>query len=415
MIARRSNTQQESREVIPSVEKESSSLVVQKKPENRNANTGQNEKNVIAGKQPTPAVISASNSDKTYSRQTNFQSVKKEPEEKAQNIISAKINTEKSTSDIPSRVSLLNTNNANPDSVLPPQVDSPLAEKQQAPIPSLKKDVASQDSVLLLKRNEPLTETSVANVPPVPEGKKTHPSGILSRFYVEGIFSPEITNRYLKDNNSSDLFTLSKMKEREANVFSHSEGIKFGYDHNQWSIQSGCIYTKQSLAIMPLTMYPYLSNGQFQCTLVTSSGTVDIPYSGSYLQNDSMTVKNGSHQTLAFLNIPLQLKYKFGVSKLSFYILSGVSANILIKEETNIKIGYGYADDDNKIIRGINGTKNVYYGYSLGVGASYLFRRGFYLSLEPALRGAMSSLNKNTPMKTYPYTLGFGVIAGYHF
>jgi hypothetical protein len=86
-----------------------------------------------------------------------------------------------------------------------------------------------------------------------------------------------------------------------------------------------------------------------------------------------------------------------------------------MKEETNINIEYENAEADNKIINGIKGTKNVYYGYSLGVGASYNFRRGFYLDLEPALRGAMSSLNKNTPIKTYTYTLGFGVIAGYHF
>jgi hypothetical protein len=410
MIAQPINPTPVQQEAITPVEKESSSLVSQKQPKPINTTSVQKEKNIIVNKQSEASEIAANNSDKTNNRQNNVQSVKEEQEADVQNAVPAEVIAAKITSDVPNQPSLLYTNKAKPDSVFLPKEDSPKEEIQQIAVLSTKKNNVSKDSSLLLPpSNEMLTETSATPIPSV--NART-----LSRFYVEGIFSPEMTSRYLKDNNTSDIFTSDGVKNGEVNIFSHSEGIKFGYDLNRWSIQSGCIYYKQSLSIKPTTMYPYESNGQFQCSLVTSSGTVDIPYYGSHYSNDSMTVKSGSYQSLHFLNIPLQFKYKFGGSKMSFYVLSGISANILIKEETSIKIDREHAeDDDTKVIREIKGTKNVYYGYSLGAGASYRFRRGFYLSLEPALRGAMSSLNKNTPIKTYPYTLGVGVIAGYHF
>src|ERR1035437_8446104 len=414
-----SASRQEQKEIIiPSTETKPSPLVSQKKSESINTDSEQKEKNVIASERSTASVVSKNNSDKTSNLQKEFHLTKNEPKLEVQHsFVKDEIIVEKFAADVPNKKSLSNTNKTKLDSVSTPKLDVPIMKEQVEMNSSVKNNIVSKDSVMLPKCNEPLTEVASANTSKIPNTDRILASAIFSHFYVEGIFSPEITNQYLKDNNTSDVFTKQSIKAHEVNLVSHSEGIKIGYDINHWSIESGCIYYREFINILPTTISPFESNGQLHGSLVTSSGIVDIPFDGTHHINDSVDIKSGSDQILSFINIPLQLKYRFGSNKLSFYVLSGISANILIQEKTNIKMDHDDDHDDagDRTIIGINGTKNVYFGYSLGIGASYKFLRGFYLNLEPLFRGAMSSVNKDTPIKTYPNTLGVGVIAGYHF
>ena len=399
-----------------SVEKEPLAVVSQKKLESLPVNSEQEEKKIVASTGSIPTVISENNSAESNLKENNIESEKKKPATEIQSVISTEVNAEKNHSEVSDQPSSLNTNKINN-----PKSDSTIAvsekETQQLSVSSEINHNTLKDSAALPKCNEPLTGVASANPSEVPNTVGIHTSAIFSHIYVEGIFSPEITKQHLKDNESSDIFTKETVKTHEVNLVSHSEGIKFGYDINHWSIETGCIYYQEHINILPSTIAPYELNGEIHSSLVTSSGVVDIPLNGAHHISDSVDIKSGSNQVLSFVNIPIQVKYRFGGKKLSFYVMSGISANVLTQEKTNLKMDHDHDQDDggDRTVIGIKGTKNVFYGYSLGMGASYKCFRGFYLNLEPLFRGAMTSLNKDTPIKTYPNTFGIGIIAGYHF
>jgi hypothetical protein len=335
----------------------------------------QQQNNSLDSKQNIPSVVSGLPSEKAGSKQTDAVSVKPDLRPEDQNVV--------------------------------------LQEVKQAAVK------ARQDSMAVKKENSDSLENilpagnEMAAETPLNPAEPAAPVSTL-RLYVEGIFSPELTTHFLKDNNSSDLIQESDLLDQENERVSFSSGIRVGYDINKWSLQSGILYATQSIAIKPQTLYPDASAGYSYCTLLTSNGTVDIPYSENQQAGDSIELRGNSFQKLGFISIPLQVRYFLGGSKFSFYALSGISASILVKQETDFSMG---EDDEERhnVISGIEGAKKVYYGYTLGVGARYMFRRGLYLGIEPNLRGAMSSSNKNTPVKTYPFSLGFGIIAGFHF
>ena len=400
LISQNTGLKQERKVEIPSPEKEIPIAAVQEKAQVSGANISRqvtiaeenpvhHKTNVLGIKQSQPAAVTAGSSDKATNKQNDIVIVTNESQAEKKNTI-------------------LPETKQNPDETGEVKADSVSAKKDSSILAEVILPLPKTENTVPAVKEDSIAKSIAKNTPP-------NNKDLLSHIYIEGIFSPDLTTRFIKDNDPYDKCTSDFVKSHEANNFSYSEGIKIGYDLGKWSLQTGCLYTTQTLCIRPMTMYPYLSNGQMQCSLVTSSGTVDIPYAGLQSLGDSMRVKGDSRQTLGFLSIPLQLKYKLGGNnKLSFYVLSGISVNILVKQETNLEIAYDYADDDYRKLTTIKGPKNIYYGYSLGAGASYRLRR-WYASIEPSLRGAMSSINDNAPVKTYPYTLGLGVMIGYHF
>ena len=243
------------------------------------------------------------------------------------------------------------------------------------------------------------------------------PSVIGSKYFISAFFAPSIYGRIIKDNNDSDNVDAQNANDNEERGLSYSTGLKLGFDLMPgWSIQTGIVFSKSSFGIKPTKVYAKPnSSGNPEYSLVTSSGVVQFTPDGTPPQNgDSLNVNENSSQSLSYLSIPLQLDWNFYTKRLGLYASAGLSANFLVQQQTNLNFEDN-GSEENQTDNEVNGLKMMNYGFSFGLGAKYSLTSHFILTAEPFLSGNISPINRDTPLKTYPYSFGIGLGIGYHF
>ncbi len=245
----------------------------------------------------------------------------------------------------------------------------------------------------------------------------------FSRFAIAAFFSPDFDCHLLIDNDNKvpnhhkDRSRAKDLDERELPDFSFTSGVLLKYDlTNKWSIQSGCTYSSSVRKIKPSTIYAEQgSDSQAHYLLKSSLGIAELPNSGTGIPQigDSVNLKTNSKQILQFINIPLIARFQYVKNKFSFYTFAGVSANILIKEQSEVSIET--LSSETIIISNITGLKKVTCGFLAGIGAQYNFYKGISVFTEPVFRGSITSINQNTSVNSYPYSIGFNTGLTYRF
>ena len=100
----------------------------------------------------------------------------------------------------------------------------------------------------------------------------------------------------------------------------------------------------------------------------------------------------------------------FGKGRFSLTPGVGISANFLTKGkiETTIATTTG---NESVTSNDIQGLKSMYFNGSASVGAQYKLNKTFELTFIPTVRFALSSINKDAPVKTNLNSIGLaGVI-----
>ncbi len=235
-----------------------------------------------------------------------------------------------------------------------------------------------------------------------------------ARFSISVFFSPSLIKKFLKDNNENDNVNLKEVDNSDYVDYSFSTGIKLGIDWKRnWTFSSGLSYFRNTFRIKPTTVYAAQNtSGSISYTLPTSTGTIELPSGTPPMAGDSLVVSENSLQTISYIGIPLLVNYNFPGNRLSFYVSAGLSADILLDEKADIN----YEDDQNAEQTGehIHGLNKITLGFYTGAGIKYTLSK-FFLSAEPSFSGMITSMNKNTPIKTNPCFFGFGLGIGYHF
>lgn len=299
-----------------------------------------------------------------------------------------------------------------------PSEDQPESSNQTTNLvsdPSVKGDELASASIPALKKDS----LEISN-PPVPEPKT---GGDVKGFSVSAFFSPDFNRHRLFDNDenpahhSIDHCRAKDYEGREGQDFSFSAGLLAKYELTQrWSLLSGLTYSSSVRKIRPSTLYAEAgSNAQAHYQLNTSLGTTELPNSGNLtpVVGDSVNLKTDSRQILHFISIPVLLRYEFCVKRLSGYVYSGLSANILIHDHSEISLPT--TTTETVIVNNISGLKTLTYGFLIGVGAQYKLYKGISIFAEPVLRSSITSINQNTTVAAYPYSLGLNVGMNYHF
>ncbi len=259
-------------------------------------------------------------------------------------------------------------------------------------------------------------EEFVANDPGPITLPLTQP-GKTNRWQLAGYFAPTYTKRDIKDNDFKDSIEVSDVKNKEKEGSSWSAGIKLGYDlNNHWSLMTGAYYHHTSLAIEPTEITARQgNNGSSNYSLVTSNGTVEFGPNGVFTSpGDTVIVDDHTFQTIAWLGVPLQVQYKFGTRKVSFYASAGAALNLLVKGQTEIMFESSGKKEKEKIYS-VNGLRDTHYSLMAGLGLKYMPARHFYLFAEPAYRRSITTINSNSPVKTKPSSLELGFGLGWHF
>jgi len=244
-----------------------------------------------------------------------------------------------------------------------------------------------------------------------------------TKLSVAAFFSPDFNFQHLTDNDNDnaphhkDHSKAKDFDEKESSDFSFTAGAMVKYDlTSKWSIQSGCTYSTAVEKIQPTTIYAEQgTNSEAHYVLNTALGTVEIPnLAGTTPQvGDSIYLKTNSKQILHFINIPLMLRYQYVKNRFSYYGYTGMSANILVNEQSQISI---QSQTSETIITGnITGLKKFTYSFLLGIGAQYNFQKEISVFIEPDFRWAITPINQNTAVISYPYSIGFNIGLMRHF
>lgn len=198
---------------------------------------------------------------------------------------------------------------------------------------------------------------------------------------------------------------INAIKQRENTKTSSTYGVLANYYLGKgWSIMTGLTTISRVSKIESKTIFARHDprgniNYKFSCAagytyLSVKSSANTAPRLGDSLKSVSALSR------LQYLGVPIALKYHLNFKKFSIDPLVGVTANFLLKGdvETSLSTASGIERTKNTSIQGL---KKGYTSALLGMQASYKINNRFAVTLIPMSRIGLSSINENTPAKTY--------------
>jgi len=203
------------------------------------------------------------------------------------------------------------------------------------------------------------------------------------------------------------------MNFEEKALTSYTGGVNVNYHlSKRISIESGIFYAQKKQGADNLIGSQDNEFGGDNMTVYTPGGTQSIQQinnksvlmsslSMTYYALDANYVLNAE-----YVELPLIIRYKLIDQKVSLDVLSGVSTNFLVKNNTSIilnnqELWSGQNEDINSIL----------YGATFGLGVNYNFYQNLTFNVEPTFK--YSILPENSAFSQYPYS--FAVFAGFSY
>ena len=186
--------------------------------------------------------------------------------------------------------------------------------------------------------------------------------------------------------------------EQQGRSFSAGLLLNYGLSRH-WVIQSGMVFSSTTTNIAPKTIYARQDNyGQPRYELNCSSGYAFFTAkAGSQpAVGDSIKII-GSSFTISYIGVPVAVNYVLKTGKFLIKPGVGFSLNFL----TGNHSATDFIPDNRKESTAISGLKSSYLDVSLGLGIEYMFSRRIAVGIRPLARWALTSINKDTPVKAY--------------
>ncbi len=271
--------------------------------------------------------------------------------------------------------------------------------------------------------------------------KLAHPDEVIipdiseekGRWQIGASLSPTYSYR---DASSLDFEQNQAANNSETGLLAYSGGVQFSYHSSKrLTIESGLYYNKMGLAIGDFDAFKseldfvvgdeiYTDNNIVSLSnsigsIATTNEDVFVnSWAGSgtdtynRLESTDMVLQdevvNSFVQSLAYLEIPFNLKYIVLDRDFKILLIGGISTNLLVGNHVsantaNGKLDYGSVQD----------IKTVNYSGNAGLGFVYSFTENLNLSLEPRFRYYLNSINNSQLPATRPYV--FGVYTGVNY
>lgn len=230
-----------------------------------------------------------------------------------------------------------------------------------------------------------------------------------SRFSLTGFYSQNISF-YHFENTEKNNSTNIDFEKKEDYSSSYSGGVLVEYAINKhWGIQSGLSLSTTNIDLAPETIYAQLDDlGDIRYEIITSSGSAYVL--PSFIHNprvgDSIFSVATTH-TLKYLMIPLALKYNLTKGRFNMNARAGLAANFLTKAniETNVQAGSHHETESTEEFQGL---RSFYVSGIAGAGIDFNLKKNLAVCFFPTYRFALSSINKDVPVKSFPNSLSFG-------
>lgn len=242
----------------------------------------------------------------------------------------------------------------------------------------------------------------------------SNPGSRASRFSIGLFIAPSLGGEFKQVNDAYGNSVGVVSKENARVVF--DAGINIDYSiSNKWILRSGLGYHAYSFSIEASSITAQQNaQGILGYSLITSSGILQLPYYDARIQAlDSIKVHGNAY--FRYLSIPLQIKYNFTTEKhCGIYVTGGIVTNFLLVKGAFVH-RESETDRDDESIHDIDGLNNTQLLYTAGAGLNYKVGKGFSICGEPFLTGSITSIDKNTPEISYPFSAGLRVGLFYKF
>lgn len=274
------------------------------------------------------------------------------------------------------------------------------------------------DSSIAIVNNIKQDTNSNQNSIPIP----TEKNKTLSRLSVMAFFSPDYSSRITTNNSGITGPKSSEINKTESPLFAFTSGFKIGYDlSDRWNIQVGAMYSYIEQKSIPLNIQADTSNiTDIHYSFTTSSGAVSFS-SDDFGEDDAKGLTNkkvylaySAKEKIEFINVPVMIRYKLINRNINVYVFGGFMANFIVNHQVKLTVLNEPADltaNTNKIL----GLQKMNAGFLFGIEFQYNIFKGLNVLLAPTIRGSMTSINKNTSVKSYPYSIGLATGLCYHF
>lgn len=236
-----------------------------------------------------------------------------------------------------------------------------------------------------------------------------------SLFSATVFFSPEFVASDVKDDHprfrEDD---RHEIKNNEKVNSSNSYGVLFDRSlGKKLSVETGASIFTRITDINTKTVFARPDDrGDVNFRLNCSAGAAFIPLKSGVnpTQGDSAKILSAKN-TLQYISIPLAIKYKLGKGKLTFNPGVGISANILSKSKVETVLATAGGNESNTS-NNIEGLKSHYFNGQISLGAEYLLSNKIGINFSPAAKIALSSINKDAPVKTKlnAFALAAGIV-----
>ncbi|MEJ7680759.1 MAG: outer membrane beta-barrel protein [Segetibacter sp.] len=264
-----------------------------------------------------------------------------------------------------------------------------------------------QNLLATLKGNNKITVQEQPNAVIKNNKPKTSKKSLFSATV---FYSPDIV--FSKVDNDHHTFReedRNEIKNKEEIKKTYSTGVLINYNTgNKLSIQSGLTFSAMATDIKPKTIYARTDdrgnlNYRFNCSAGYSYVSL---HSGirPAAAGDSISASS-SKNLLHYITVPLALKYNLTEGKFGLSTGLGAAINLLTKGKIETVIG-----NEKASINHIEGLSSMYLNSAISFGMNYEINQNIALSLTPAAKFALTSINKNAPVKTYLNS--YGLAAG---
>jgi len=208
----------------------------------------------------------------------------------------------------------------------------------------------------------------------------------------------------------------------EDGLISIGGGVKLNWQAGKkLAIQTGIIYNKfgQQLAssnqILESTVFnsDIIRQTDFKSDVKTSAGTIKMKGSSKlYDSNQPFASRLSSSpdmvQSFEAIEIPFVLRYSLIDNKFGMHISGGLSTNLMIGNRV-------YDKRTRETIGETSGIRSTNFSTSFSLGLEYQLNSKFSLSMEPAFKYYLNSINKDSNFNYKPYSIGLSSGIRYKF
>ena len=271
----------------------------------------------------------------------------------------------------------------------------------------------------LLTNNLKVTTIKVAGLKEAPLSfSKKYNQSARRKFSISIYASPEVAFNRMEDDqkdvnrgpqgNNRPPDDRHKIKKEEQCTKSFSSGILVNYSfNNNWSLQSGISLISKSSKTEPKKVFAERDdNGNIKYKYNCAFGSSFIsPKAGSAPVIGDSAIANAISNNIMYVGVPLNFSYLLKKGKLQISPIAGITFNFLVKQgsNTDITAPSGSQKESGRII---NGLKSNYINANFGMDISYWLNKKIGLTLIPSTLIALNSVNQNSPVKSYPNSLG---------